>query len=64
MIRISKNNSFKRLPYIELKFDGVSHCQFIHFTNIDRAYNEIMEDVEKEWESLDEEFDLPCYSDV
>jgi hypothetical protein len=48
----------------ELKFDGVSHYQYVHFTNIDRDYNEIMEDVEKEWESLDEAFDIPYYPHV
>jgi len=48
----------------ELEFDGVSHYQFVHFTNIDRDYNAIMEDVVKEWESLDETFDIPYYPHV
>ncbi len=48
----------------ELGFDGVSHYQFVHFTNIDRDFNEIMKDVEKEWESLGEEFNVPYYPHV
>jgi hypothetical protein len=48
----------------ELQFDGVSHYQFVHFTNIDRDYNLIMEDVGKEWNSLDKEFDIPYYPHV
>jgi hypothetical protein len=48
----------------ELGFDGVSHYQFVHFTNIDRDYNEIMDDVEKEWNKLDQEYDIPYYPHV
>lgn len=48
----------------ELKFDGVSHYQFVHFVDIDRDYNEIIKDVEKEWESLDGTFDVPYYPHV
>jgi hypothetical protein len=48
----------------ELELDGVSHYQFVHFTNIDRDYNEIMEDVEKEWNKLDQEYDIPYYPHV
>jgi hypothetical protein len=48
----------------KLGFDGVSHYQFVHFTNIDRDYNEIMTDVEKEWNMLDEQYDIPYYSHI
>lgn len=48
----------------ELGFDGVSHYQFVHFTNIDRDYNEIMPDVEKEWNMVDEQYDIPYYAHV
>ena len=48
----------------ELDFDGITHYQFVHFTNIDRDFNEIMVDVEKEWEMLDEEYKIPYYSHV
>ena len=48
----------------ELNFDGVTHYQFVHFTNIDRDYEEVMNDVEKEWESIDNEYNIPYYSHV
>lgn len=48
----------------ELGFDGVTHYQFVHFTNIDRDYIEIMNDVEKEWNSIDNEYNIPYYSHI
>lgn len=48
----------------ELNFDGVTHYQFVHFTNIDRDYEEVMNDVEKEWESINKEYNIPYYSHV
>ena len=48
----------------QLGFDGVTHYQFVHFTNVDRDYNEIVKDVEKEWSVLDKEYDIPYYVHV
>lgn len=48
----------------KLGFDGVTHYQFVHFIDIDRDYNEIMTDVEKEWNSLDDEYKIPYYAHV
>lgn len=48
----------------QLGFDGATHYQFVHFTNIDRDYNEIMNDVEKEWNSVDNDFEIPYYAHV
>ncbi|MBI4979197.1 MAG: glycoside hydrolase family 99-like domain-containing protein [Spirochaetes bacterium] len=36
----------------KLKFDSLTHYQFCHFTNVDRDYNEIMLDVEKDWNTI------------
>ena len=47
-----------------LEFDGLSHYQFVHFTNIDRDYPSIVEDVVKRWERLDTEFEVPYYPHV
>ena len=33
-----------------LGFDSATNYQYVHFTNIDRDYGEIMKDVEREWE--------------
>ncbi len=48
----------------QIGFDGVTHYQFVHFTNIDRDYNEIMKDVEKEWYSIDNDIQIPYYAHV
>jgi hypothetical protein len=48
----------------QLDFDGITHYQFVHFTNIDRDYNAIMNDVEKEWNSIDHDFEIPYYVHV
>jgi len=47
-----------------LGFDSISHYQFVHFTNIDRDYNEIMEDVLKEWDLMDKNFDIPYFPHI
>ena len=47
-----------------LGFDGLTHYQFCHFTNIDRDYLEIMQDVVKEWSSLDKNYKIPYYPHV
>ncbi len=43
----------------QLQFDSVTHYQFVHFTDIDRDYREIMEDVVMEWERIDRDFSIP-----
>jgi hypothetical protein len=47
-----------------LGFDSVTHYQFVHFTDIDRDYNEIMSDVKEVWDGADEEYGLPYYAHV
>lgn len=48
----------------KLGFDGATHYQFVHFTNINRDYPEILQDVEKEWNRIDNEYNIPYYSHV
>ena len=48
----------------KLKFDGLTHYQFVHFTNIDRDYPEILEDVKREWNLIDEKYNIPYYVHV
>lgn len=48
----------------ELEFDGLTHYQFVHFTDIDRDYPSIVEDVVSEWELVETEFDAPYYPQV
>ena len=47
-----------------LGFDGITHYQFVHFTDIDRDYTEIMKDVEREWNAIDDEYTVPYYPHI
>ena len=44
--------------------DSVSHYQFVHFTNIDRDYLEVLEDVKKEWQRIDNEYSVPYFPHI
>ena len=47
-----------------LGFDSVTHYQFVHFTDCNRDYAEILPDVQKEWDRLRTEYDVPYYPHV
>jgi hypothetical protein len=47
-----------------LGFTSATHYQFVHFTNVNRDYQEIMEDVKKEWARIDATFDLVYYPHI
>ena len=49
---------------LKLGIDSFTHYQFVHFTDIDRDYNEIMEDVKEVWESAEEVYGIPYYPHV
>lgn len=44
--------------------DSFSHYQYVHFTDIDRDYGEIMEDVKKVWNAAEESYGIPYYAHV
>ncbi len=47
-----------------LGFDSLTNYQFVHLTNIDRDYNEVMYDIENEWARIDDEYDIPYYPHI
>jgi hypothetical protein len=47
-----------------LEFDSQTHYQFVHFTDIDRDYSQIMRDVVEEWQRIDREFSVPYFPHV
>ena len=47
-----------------LGFDSCSHYQFVHFTNIDRNYEDVIPDVVNEWKRLNEKFPFPYFPHV
>lgn len=48
----------------ELGFDSMSHYQYVHFVDIDRDYDAIMEDVLKEWARIDQTYAIPYFPHV
>lgn len=48
----------------QLGFTSATHYQFCHFTNVDRDYMEIMNDVKGEWERIDSSYDFTYYPHV
>lgn len=47
-LSISSDEMIEKLP-----FSSVTHYQYVHFTNIDRDYPDLMVDVEAEWRRLE-----------
>ena len=47
-----------------LGFDSCSHYQYVHFTDIDRNYEDVLPDVEKEWRRLDSTLPFPYFPHV
>lgn len=45
-------------------FESITHYQYVHFTDIDREYSEIMEDVEKEWDRILNEYPITYFPHV
>lgn len=47
-----------------LGFASVSHYQFVHLTNIDRDYDEILHDVRKIWDNMENLYGLPYFPHI
>lgn len=47
-----------------LGFDSMTHYQFVHFTDIDRDYNDIMGDVIDEWKRIDGSYKIPYFPHI
>lgn len=45
-------------------FDSLTHYQFVHFTDMNRNYAEILEDVWKEWAQIDRDFQIPYFPHI
>ncbi len=48
----------------EMGFESVTHYQYVHFTDIDRDYSEIMLDVVKEWERVEKKYGITYFPHV
>ncbi|MEG0766750.1 MAG: glycoside hydrolase family 99-like domain-containing protein, partial [Clostridia bacterium] len=47
-----------------LGFDSATHYQYVHFTDIDRTYEAVFQDVAREWAHLSQAFSFPYYPHV
>ena len=45
-------------------FESVTHYQYVHFTDIDRDYAEIMDDVIAEWERVEKKYKITYFPHV
>ena len=61
---VDGEKSVPAAAFSELGFDSCSHYQFVHFTNIDRNYEEVLPDVVAEWKWLEQAFDFPYFPHV
>ncbi|SFF05789.1 Glycosyltransferase WbsX [Chitinophaga sp. CF118] len=48
----------------KLGFNSLTHYQFVHFTNVDRDYNVILNDVIKEWKTVSNSYAAKYYPHV
>ena len=47
-----------------LGFDSCSHYQYVHFTNIDRNYEDVLPDLQREYDKLDSTLPFPYFPHV
>ncbi len=47
-----------------LGIDSFSHYQYVHITDIDRDYNEVMKDIKRIWESAEDTYGIPYFAHV
>ncbi|MBR5508237.1 MAG: glycoside hydrolase family 99-like domain-containing protein [Clostridia bacterium] len=48
----------------KMGFSSLTHYQFVHFTDMDRDYVEILEDAKKEWKKAKDEYDILYFPHV
>ena len=59
----NRQGSTKDIVFL-LGADSVTHYQFVHFTNIDRDYLDILSDVKDEWQRIDREYRTPYFPHI
>lgn len=47
-----------------MPFDSLTHYQFVHFTDMNREYSQILDDVAEEWNKIDSSFEIPYYPHI
>ncbi len=49
---------------VKLGFNSITHYQFVHYINMDREYREILKEVRKEWDELEQTYRIPYYPHI
>ena len=66
-MNLSGCDNGKDLPakaFDSIGFDSCSHYQYVHFTDIDREYTQLLPDVQREYEKLDSTLPFPYFPHV
>lgn len=45
-------------------FESLTHYQFVHYTDVNRDYNDILPDVLNEWKKISREYEIPYFPHV
>ena len=61
---VDAHGGLNRSQFDALGFDSITHYQFVHFTNMNRDYKDILVDVQKEWEKIDTNYPIPYFPHV
>ena len=61
---VDEAGSIPAEAFDQIGFDSCTHYQFAHFTNIDRNYEELLPEVEKEWNRLEKKMRFPYFPHV
>ena len=61
---VDAQGGLSRAQFDALAFDSITHYQFVHFTNMNRPYKEILADVQAEWKKIDSNYPMPYFPHV
>lgn len=61
---VDSNGNKTNISFEDLGFDSITNYQFAHVTNVDRNYVDVMRDVEKEYERIDNDYTITYFPHV
>ena len=61
---VDSNGNKEACDFTELPFSSITNYQFVHFTDPDRDYLEILKDVKEEYDRIDKEYDITYFPHV
>ena len=58
---VDSNGGITKAEFERMGFDSTTHYQFAHFTNMNRDYLEILEDVKRQYETIEKNYTKTLY---